>query len=145
MANTDPKMAASNDPWPKNFGQVSAEDHAALVSALERKQWNASDLIKYLEEKTANMVATAKAKNNDYTGAVEHDAFFNFEMAQKLGVPVDTRWGFIFRMTDKFSRVIGLLKGIEAKVKDETLEETLIDLANYCLLLAAWLKSKGAT
>lgn len=38
------------------------------------------------------------------------------------------------RISDKFNRFIQLVKGNEAKVKDESIKDTLIDMANYCLM-----------
>lgn len=38
------------------------------------------------------------------------------------------------RMTDKWNRIKALAKGTENKVKDEAIEDTLLDLANYCIM-----------
>lgn len=38
------------------------------------------------------------------------------------------------RLSDKFNRFVQLAKGNEAKVKDESIKDTLIDMANYCLM-----------
>jgi hypothetical protein len=40
----------------------------------------------------------------------------------------------VVRMQDKFNRIKALVKGAENKVKDEALEDTLLDLANYCIM-----------
>ena len=40
----------------------------------------------------------------------------------------------VTRIYDKFKRLITLIKS-ESKVKDETIDDTLIDLANYCIML----------
>jgi len=40
----------------------------------------------------------------------------------------------LIRLSDKWSRLVNLAGGKEAQVKEETLEDTLIDLANYSLL-----------
>lgn len=40
----------------------------------------------------------------------------------------------ITRMSDKWHRIKALALGAENKVLDERLEDTLLDLANYCLL-----------
>jgi hypothetical protein len=46
------------------------------------------------------------------------------------------RKGVVARMGDKLTRLENLIEsGREPEVKDETIEDTLIDLANYCLLL----------
>ena len=79
-------------------------------------------------------------KNADYTGAGD-DPFFNLRTGETLSIGT-TEQGLLFRMTDKFTRIITLTKTAIAQVKDETIEDTLLDFANYCLLLACYLKSK---
>lgn len=38
------------------------------------------------------------------------------------------------RMQDKWNRIKALVMGAENKVKDEQLEDTLMDMANYCIM-----------
>ena len=40
----------------------------------------------------------------------------------------------VTRIYDKFKRLMTLIKS-ESKVKDETIDDTLSDLANYCIML----------
>ena len=40
----------------------------------------------------------------------------------------------LIRLFDKFSRLERLISGHEAQVKDESIEDTLIDMANYALM-----------
>jgi hypothetical protein len=40
----------------------------------------------------------------------------------------------LVRIYDKYSRLKTLLEGSEQKVKDESIEDTLMDLANYCIM-----------
>jgi len=89
------------------------------------------------------MHAITKAKNSDYTGDNQQDALSNFTMVEVLssGV-VKTEHGFLTRLTDKFMRITGFIKRGFFSVKDESLEDTLLDLANYCILLGAYYKSK---
>ncbi len=91
-------------------------------------------------EKMANV---CEAKNSDYAGtAGAQDAFANFRMIEKLsGGSISTESGMLTRMSDKFSRLMSLVaSGNEQKVKDESVEDTLIDLANYAILLAIYRK-----
>lgn len=81
---------------------------------------------------------TAK-KNHDYSSAA--DPFANFKTIESYGI--GTEIGFITRMSDKLSRIANFARQGELKVKDESVEDTLLDLANYCLLMAGYLKSKG--
>ena len=101
--------------------------------------WTKEDLFKFMEEKTTKMVVVCKQKNNDYTGA-NQSPFANFEKIGHFGGSIE--WGFLTRMSDKFSRICSFAQNVELQVKDESVEDTLVDLANYCLLFAAYLKSK---
>jgi hypothetical protein len=40
----------------------------------------------------------------------------------------------ITRMTDKFNRIKALALGADNKVADESIKDSLLDLANYCLM-----------
>lgn len=81
-------------------------------------------------------------KNADYTGASSDDPFFNFKTVETLHIST-TEQGFLTRMTDKLTRIISLTKpGAVNKVLDEAVEDTLIDFANYCILMVCYLRSK---
>jgi len=69
-------------------------------------------------------------KDADYSG--EDNEFGNFFESQKVGVQA---WkGAFIRLQDKYSRACSLIGGTKAKVKDEKLEDTLLDLANYAVI-----------
>lgn len=103
---------------------------------------NREELTAFFEEKTTAMVDIMKRKNADYSGVdAQESAFRNFERVELLGVAT-TEQGFLTRMTDKMCRINNLTKQ-EAQVKDETIQDTLLDLANYSLLFAAFLHSKS--
>lgn len=86
------------------------------------------------------MIATTKAKNADYTGS-NADPFSNFTRVEILGITTAEK-GFLTRITDKFCRIISFDQRGELSVKDETVEDTLMDLANYCILMAGYLRHK---
>lgn len=86
------------------------------------------------------MQQTMEAKNHDYASAGEDDPFFNFKQVENLGITSVER-GFLVRMTDKMTRLSSLLDR-EAKVLDEKLEDTVLDMANYAVLLYTYLKTK---
>lgn len=90
-----------------------------------------------LEEEYAKNVAISRVKNQDY--ANENDAFANFKACSSYGV--DPKMGIIVRMTDKLVRVSNLLNK-EAKVKDESIGDTLSDLANYAMILKLFIESE---
>ena len=97
------------------------------------------EYIDYHADACERMKAITKAKNDDYTGG-SVDPFANFNMVEHFGVAT-TAAGMFIRMTDKFSRIASFLKQGVLSVKDESIEDTLLDLANYCIIMAAHIKS----
>jgi hypothetical protein len=91
----------------------------------------------------ARMIEVTQRKNADYTGS-DPDPFANFRVVEKLGV-CSVEVGFLVRMSDKFIRISNLADGRQAQVKDEAIDDTLHDLANYAALFAAYLASKRET
>ncbi len=82
---------------------------------------------------------TSKKKNADYTGGSE-DPFSNFTSIEALGIA--TEIGFLTRMMDKMKRIASFAKNGELQVKDESVTDTLRDLANYASLFAGYIESK---
>ena len=68
--------------------------------------------------------ATYVAKNKDYG-----DSFTRTRKEAKYPELV-----IITRLSDKFYRLKTLLEGAEQQVKSESIDDTLLDLANYCLM-----------
>lgn len=75
----------------------------------------------------------AESKSHDYSGV--DNIFNNFTAAD----PEWTEIGFYTRMMDKMSRIKSFIKSGDLQVKDESVADTLMDLANYSILLAAYL------
>ena len=70
------------------------------------------------------------AKGHDYSGS--EDPMSNFRMCEAMGIPA---WkGIVVRLCDKLSRIQNFCKKESLQVKDESIEDTLIDMANYSLL-----------
>lgn len=89
------------------------------------------------------MFGIMRGKNQDYSGPGE--AFTNFNQIELMTKGVVSReMGTIVRMTDKLSRVVRLLQG-SGQVLNEKIEDTLIDLANYSLLLILMLEERSTT
>jgi hypothetical protein len=89
---------------------------------------------------TAAMLTITRAKNADYTGTGDNP-FANFSRVEAMGI-CSTEQGFLTRMSDKLSRLASYCQRGELSVKDESVEDTLLDLANYCILMAGYLKGK---
>jgi hypothetical protein len=96
------------------------------------------EFLKRLEELYANNVAISRAKNADYADG--EDPFQNFRSSALYGVPIGQ--GIIVRMGDKMQRIANLLRR-DAKVKDESILDTLSDLANYAMILRMWIESES--
>jgi len=79
-------------------------------------------------------------KNHDYSGGKSaEDPFLNFTRVEKLGI-TDTKRGFMVRLTDKISRLITFIDTGVYKVPDEKVEDTILDLINYSILLYAYVE-----
>lgn len=62
-----------------------------------------------------------KQKNHDYGDAF---AILRKELPNSI----------LVRIYDKYQRLKTLLEGADPKVKNESIEDTLMDLANYCIM-----------
>lgn len=76
---------------------------------------------------TDSMIQTYQAKNQDYGNSFEKTL---------------DRFGFvasIIRLSDKMNRIESLSQK-KAKVESESIEDTLLDLANYAIMTVIWLR-----
>jgi len=102
------------------------------------------ELLAYHKQKCQDMNDTMKRKNNDYCSASsskEIDPFHNFRQIESLGL-CSAEVGIVTRMLDKLARISSFIKNGELQVKDESVEDTLLDLANYSIILSAYIKDK---
>ena len=100
------------------------------------------EYMKFHADCCAKMMEVTKAKKSDYTGD-NTDPFSNFQqIGHLIQMPSVVEIGFLTRMSDKISRIGSFVTKGTLLVKDESVEDTLIDLANYCLLFAGYLRSK---
>ena len=76
------------------------------------------------------LAETYEAKNADYGDSVG-DTYKKFGDVS-----------FLTRITDKYNRILSLAdKGECGAVKDESMDDTILDMANYCIL---WLVERRA-
>lgn len=88
-------------------------------------------------------IGLMEQKNHDYSGGKSaEDPFLNFTRVEKLGI-TDTKRGFMVRLTDKISRLITFIDTGTYKVSDEKIEDTILDLINYSILLYAYIQSES--
>ena len=77
------------------------------------------------------------AKAHDYN--VAEDVNANFKAYKLIGVsPTD---GVLARLVDKICRLSSISRK-EAMVKDESVEDTIVDIINYSIILAHIMKDK---
>ena len=69
-------------------------------------------------------------KQHDY--GANDDIFANFRLSELSGVPA---WqGSVIRMGDKYARMSNFIKKGEFKFKEESIKDTLMDMAIYSLI-----------
>ena len=83
-----------------------------------------------------------KKKNHDYSGKSGTEPFANFTRAESMGITT-TEKGILVRMLDKMSRLSSFTDSGEFMVEDEKLQDTIIDIINYSILLYAYIQSKS--
>ena len=102
---------------------------------MDKKQY-----FEYAENFFSDCVEISKAKNADYTGD-DSDPFANFSNTKATG-GATVEQGFLVRMNDKMMRISSFVKKGQLQVKDESVKDTLQDLANYCCLMAGYIESQ---
>ena len=80
-------------------------------------------------------------KNRDYAGNEGLEPFANFTRVEAMGI-CKTEQGFMVRLTDKMSRLSSFVRAGKMHIKDESFKDTCVDVINYMVLLAAYLKDK---
>ncbi len=101
---------------------------------------NQAEYLGRFKELTEQMYEITRKKNADYTGDVS-SPFKNFTMVETIGF-ASTEQGFMTRITDKIMRIASFVKNGTLEVVDEKVTDTLLDCANYCLLMICYLESK---
>lgn len=94
-------------------------------------------LVVHHKEMVKECLEITRSKNHDYAG--DEDPLRNFRMCEQFGVSMEK--GILIRLTDKLSRIARLLDN-PAYVKDESIEDTLIDTVNYSMILDYAIKQR---
>jgi len=101
---------------------------------------NKKDFDVYYSRFADDMRRLISRKQHDYS--TESDVFCNLKSVETLGIcSVET--GVLTRMMDKMGRLSNLIKDRNPLCDDESLRDTLLDLANYSVLLSAYLDYDG--
>ncbi len=88
-----------------------------------------SDNVQSFMDITTDMAKTYAAKNHDYGNSFE-------QSCNKFGIIAP-----VVRLGDKMNRIESLAVK-RAKVKDEPIKDTLLDLANYAIMTVMWLNDQ---
>lgn len=130
-------------------GQPEHEEHALYTdmpqggiifkSSEKKDKMTKEELLKIHQELCTEAFELMKAKNHDYTGG--RGPFANFELTEQAGI-TSTEKGLLVRILDKISRLSTYAEKGELKVKNEGVRDIFLDLINYSVLYAAYLKSK---
>ena len=86
----------------------------------------------FLKKKQEEGFALMEMKNADYA---DENPFKNFDNVETT-CNISSEKGILVRMSDKMTR-IGNLLDKESSVVEESIEDTLLDLANYSYILLA--------
>lgn len=88
-----------------------------------------TDNVQSFMDITTNMAKTYAAKNHDYGNSFE-------QSCNKFGIIAS-----VVRLGDKMNRIESLVIK-KAEVKDESIRDTLLDLANYAIMTVMWLNQQ---
>lgn len=91
------------------------------------------DNVQQFMDITTNMAKTYAAKNHDYGNSFGQSLDEEGLAASRI------------RMGDKWNRYKTLSKTNDIEVKDESIEDTLLDLANYAIMTVMWLRNSRCT
>jgi hypothetical protein len=102
---------------------------------------NREELLKTHETLCDKSRSLMRKKNADYAGHQGVEPFANFTRVESMGI-CKTESGMLVRMTDKMSRLSSFMEAGKFEVKDESLEDTILDMINYSVLLYAYVTDK---
>ncbi len=104
---------------------------------------NRHELIEYHAEITAEARKLMKRKNHDYAGDDAKNPWMNFERSEIMGV-CKTEQAFMVRILDKVSRLITFIDAGELQVKEEGVQDSIVDIINYMVLFGAFIEDQKA-
>jgi hypothetical protein len=103
---------------------------------------NIEDLLKFHLAFCYQAYKVMEVKNHDYAGADGETPFRNFTSPEALGIAT-TEQGLLIRMVDKINRLVTFCRDGKLEVTNETSHDALIDLINYSIILAGYMKAKA--
>ncbi len=82
-----------------------------------------------------------RVKNHDYAGKDAQTPWMNFQRSEIMGL-CKTEQAFMVRILDKISRLITYVTSGELMVKEEGVEDSIVDIINYMVLFSAFIKDR---
>ena len=79
-------------------------------------------------------------KNSGYAGRDNPDAWANFRMSEAFGISAFK--GTLVRMSDKWIRIVNLVRNPKNEMVGESIKDTLKDLAAYALIACCLLEER---
>ena len=129
----------------KEFYKLKDEPKDGDIVFVEPHKYNAQDKLMDMHIRLCDQaLRLMKAKNNDYSYG--DDPYNNFRGSEMLGIsPII---GILLRMQDKMMRIKTFALCNNLNVKEESVNDSIIDLINYAVLIAGFIeyeKEKDST
>lgn len=101
---------------------------------------NQATYLQKLKQTFIECLQLVETKSSDY--ATDEDPFKNFRASEVAGVSVEQ--GILIRLLDKISRLANIINKdkVKIKVKDERIQDTLMDIINYSNILKIYIDDK---
>ena len=115
--------------WEKVMKKKEVEDESGRTKPLFEPTYLSEGGHPRFNELLIEISKLHATKDHDYAPTYP---FENFMQCEKFGIPA---WkGAMIRLSDKYSRIVSLVQK-EAKVTDESMRDTLLDLAAYSIIV----------
>lgn len=112
------------------------ETHNEMV---EKVEGNRGMFLTSMSQNANDALRLVAKKTQDY--ATIDDPYRNFRMSESVGVSIEK--GILVRMCDKLSRIGNLVENNDPSVKNESIEDTLIDIMNYANIMLCYIQQKN--
>jgi len=114
----------------KNTLNLSTANEASKYNNVTDGDTENADDIAIFKSLVGQLTETYEKKNHDYGHSFD-------KSMEEFGTI-----SAVIRMNDKLSRFKSLIK-FKAQVKEESIQDTLLDLATYAIMTAAYMKKHG--
>jgi hypothetical protein len=105
---------------------------------LDSLEGNRGMFVSAMTNNSMNALELVISKTKDY--ATIDDPYRNFRLCESVGVSLEK--GILVRMCDKLSRIGNLVENNDPSVKNESIEDTLIDIMNYANIMLCYMQQK---